>query len=620
MGLKFLCRLEPKSLVLQDMGDKKVSWVQVFRKGAWKHPRYGPLKFTDEIFNGFIKNFNDRVRKIDLAIDTEHEPEKGACGWITRVEARADEGLWALVEWTSRGLQLVADGVFKYLSGDFDYEWKDDETGKKYHNVLFGAALTNRPFIKGMSPINLSEFKKELENDENIRNTFQLAEDVLKLKEEDKVMRTDAELLAVTNDADLTPEEKDRKAILLKKQTLSDRAKKIGLAEDATEDDIKKKELQDTEEEDLKNRAKAVGLAEDATEEDVKKKELADAEEDIKKRAKAVDLAEDATEDDVVKKEKELADAKVALAERAKSLGLSESATLEEVVVQEKKVAVAGSGVIGNENEQKVAASLGLPADATLAQIHAVASTFVKSVAGRIEGSKLTMSERAKSVGLSETAAEGDVVAKEKELSEKNDREAADVIIAMDVPALEMKLTEMKEIGAGALTLKLLEDSIASKKTLHEERVKNSKEKIELRLKEHFRAGKLTGLERDTLKAILFSEIDAGETSYKLSEKDKDGKIVEATKTLNEVMDVLLNDRPAIIELKEVAKKELIEPPKNDGKELSEGEADTVAARIAKKVTGSSKSAKLNAARAKKVGLPETATLAEIEKKEKETN
>ena len=62
MSLKFLCRLEPRSLVLQEVGDKKVSWVQVFRKGEWKHPRYGPLKFTDVIFDGFIKNFNDRVR------------------------------------------------------------------------------------------------------------------------------------------------------------------------------------------------------------------------------------------------------------------------------------------------------------------------------------------------------------------------------------------------------------------------------------------------------------------------------------------------------------------------------------------------------------------------------
>ncbi len=43
-----------------------------------------------------------------------------------------------------------------------------------------------------MSPINLSEFREELENDDNIKNAFQLAEDVLKLKEGN--VKTDAEI------------------------------------------------------------------------------------------------------------------------------------------------------------------------------------------------------------------------------------------------------------------------------------------------------------------------------------------------------------------------------------------------------------------------------------------
>lgn len=609
MGLKFLCRLDPKSLVLQEVGDKKVSWVQVFRKGAWEHPRYGALKFTDEIFAGFIKNFNDRVRKIDLAIDAEHELEKGACGWMKQVETRVDGGFWALVEWTSRGLQLVTDGVFKYLSGDFDYVWKDDETGKKYHNVLFGAALTNRPFIKGMSPINLSEFRKELENDENIRNTFQLAEDVLKLKEGDIKMRTDAEILAVTNEADLTPEEKARKAILLKAQVLCDRAKKVGLKENATEEEVDKAEKKVA----LSERAKKVGLKEGATEGDVTAKEKELNEKAVKEysaRCVRVGLKEP-VEKDVLEK------AEVTLAERAKKIGLSEGATLEEVVVKEKEVAAKGVNVIGNENEKKVAASLGLPADATLDQIHAAASVFVKSVADRIEGSARTMSERAKAIGLSETATETEVVAKEKELSEKKAKNDAEAFLKADVPALEIKLSEMKEKGAEALTIRLLEETIASKKKLREEVVRGAKDKIELKLKEHFRAGKLTVKERDTLKAILFSEVDAGETSFKLSEKDNDGKDVEATRTLNEILDALLTDRPAIVELKEIAKKELTEPPKKDGKELKDGEAAEVGGRVAKRITGSSKSAKQLAERAKKVGLSETATLAEIEAKEK---
>ena len=103
----------------------------------------------------------------------------------------------------------------------------------------------------------------------------------------------------------------------------------------------------------------------------------------------------------------------------------------------------------------------------------------------------------------------------------------------------------------------------------------------------------------------------------KLSEKDKDGKVAEATKTLGEVIDAMLNDRPVIIELKEFAAKELKEPPKGKSKELSEEEASGIATRVAKKVTGSSKSARQLAERALKVGLSASATLAEIEAEEK---
>jgi hypothetical protein len=190
--------------------------------------------------------------------------------------------------------------------------------------------------------------------------------------------------------------------------------------------------------------------------------------------------------------------------------------------------------------------------------------------------------------------------------------------LASDVPALEKRLAEMKTEGADSLTLRLLEDSIASKKKLHDEVIKNSKEKVELKLKEHFRSGKLTAKERDVLKAILFSEVETGETAYKLSEKDKDDKIVEVTKTLGEIVDAILSDRPVIVELKELAEKELKEPPK-DTKNLSEEEVNNIAGRVAAGAAGkATKSAKKLAERAKKIGLAETATLEEVVAKEKE--
>jgi hypothetical protein len=606
--MNFVGKIDPKGLVFQDSGDKKSSWIQIFRKGEWKHPRYGKLKFTDEVFQGFIKNFNDRVRGVDIALDADHESSGGALGWFRQLEQRGD-GLWGLVEWTSRGLQLVADGIYRYTSGDFDFEWKSEETGKVYKNCLFGVAATNRPFIKNMSQINLSEFREELENNEDVRNAFQLAEDVLKLKQGDTQMKTDAELKKMKPE-DMTPEEKKRHAELMKedevilaKKKLAERATAVGLAEDSTEEIVLATES-------LFARAKAVGLKPDATllEIEAAEKKAADEKKalsDYTARCVRVGLKEPVEK--VV-----LETAEKLLSERAKKVELAETATIEEVMAREKKLAEQ----IGNENEQtvKVAVALGLSQTSTLQEIYAAASQFVTSVRKMIGNPGLA--ERAKKMGLSETAKKEEIELKEQEAEEKRLNEEADTLMKADLPVLEKKLSELRESKADAFTIKFLEETISSRKKLQEEQIKNAKEKIELKLKEHFKGGKLTPKERDTLKAILFSELDSGETSFKLSEKDQDGRITEATKTLSEILDGMLSDRPAIVELKEIAAKEITAPAKENPKELSEEEASEAGKRVASKVTGMTKSAKQLAERAKAVGLPASAKLSEIEAKE----
>ncbi len=308
---QFELNFSQEDIRLAESGQTVQKWVQLFRLGHWKHPRFGPLKFTEEIFNGFVSNFNDNVRRIELAIDQEHKPEKGAAGWFKKVENRGEEGFWALVEWTKEGVNLLKDKTFKYLSGDYDYTWKDEETGKVFKNVLFGAALTNRPFIKGMSPINLSEFIDEIKTVELVRDSLRLAEDVLKLKEDNKVVRTDEEILKA-KDEDLTEEEKVRKTELQKKleegKTEEEKKKEEEEKKKLKDKEIERNPDPSTDKTDAKKDAKkeaAVKLAEDVKkkkEDDDKKKE--DKSIALKKRAVKVGLAEDSSEEDIIKEEK----------------------------------------------------------------------------------------------------------------------------------------------------------------------------------------------------------------------------------------------------------------------------------------------------------------------------
>lgn len=133
--------------------------VEVMRTGEWKHPVYGELKITDETLENIIYNFNDKVRGTDIPIDLEHEvsQHKGeAAGWIKSL-IKIGNKLLAEIEWTKLGQEKIKDKIYKYFSPEFKFSYQDNETGKVYKDVLFGGGLTNKPFIKRMNPVMLSE-------------------------------------------------------------------------------------------------------------------------------------------------------------------------------------------------------------------------------------------------------------------------------------------------------------------------------------------------------------------------------------------------------------------------------------------------------------------------------
>lgn len=139
---------------------RPVSEIEVLASGSWDHPQYGHFDITEEDIDNFIQSFNSKVRKVDIAVDQEHMPEKGAAGWYKALNKVFEDGkckLKATIEWTKLGTQLIKDGVFKYFSPEFDFQYEDMETHEQYGNVLLGGALTNRPYFKSLAPVALSE-------------------------------------------------------------------------------------------------------------------------------------------------------------------------------------------------------------------------------------------------------------------------------------------------------------------------------------------------------------------------------------------------------------------------------------------------------------------------------
>ena len=137
-----------------------ISEIEVLIEGLWEHELYGEIEITPEDINLFIENFNNKARKIDIAVDQEHMPEKGAVGWFKELKKVISNGvtrLKATIEWTPVGVDMLKQSIYKYFSPEFDFEYEDPETHEIVRNVLLGGALTNRPYFKSLAPVQLSE-------------------------------------------------------------------------------------------------------------------------------------------------------------------------------------------------------------------------------------------------------------------------------------------------------------------------------------------------------------------------------------------------------------------------------------------------------------------------------
>lgn len=141
----------------QNLGE--TSWIHALPIGKFEHPVYGTMDFTPEKVNNFALSVKSKVRGIEPDVDYDHKQDtaKGskAAGWVKDAEVRTD-GLYLNVNWTDEATRALKAQEYRYFSPEFDDEWTDAQ-GVKHTDVLFGGALTNRPFLKDLMPVNLSE-------------------------------------------------------------------------------------------------------------------------------------------------------------------------------------------------------------------------------------------------------------------------------------------------------------------------------------------------------------------------------------------------------------------------------------------------------------------------------
>jgi len=145
-------------LVRLDEQDIDLSRVNALAIGKYKHPVYGEIEITKERLEQFAANVNGNVRGVDLDIDYDHKDKDGrAAGWVKTAEVDDEGRLWFNVDWTPDAKESISKKEYRYFSPEFMDEWEDSE-GAIHSDVLFGGALTNRPFMKDLVPLNFSEY------------------------------------------------------------------------------------------------------------------------------------------------------------------------------------------------------------------------------------------------------------------------------------------------------------------------------------------------------------------------------------------------------------------------------------------------------------------------------
>ena len=132
--------------------------------GEWKHPVYKKVRFTEKDFEDIINNFNNKVLTYEPTLTLGHVvgDELVNSGGIayTTIEGAPSEAfltdfyvdggvLYSTYKVVNKEVyKAVKEGRYRYSSGEFYRGYIDRETGEDLGTVMFGMALTNRPFLR----------------------------------------------------------------------------------------------------------------------------------------------------------------------------------------------------------------------------------------------------------------------------------------------------------------------------------------------------------------------------------------------------------------------------------------------------------------------------------------
>jgi len=129
--------------------------VQIARTGKFTEKHGREVEITEADLDAYVANFEADTVGQQLPIFQGHpspsvRPESPATAWYKRLYTKVVNGvktLWADIELSDLGRDLIAKKLYKYFSPSIDME----------NLVIRGGGFVNLPAIKGMAAMELSE-------------------------------------------------------------------------------------------------------------------------------------------------------------------------------------------------------------------------------------------------------------------------------------------------------------------------------------------------------------------------------------------------------------------------------------------------------------------------------
>lgn len=147
-------------MLLYDLADDKS--VEIIRTGTFYSRRYGKFSITEKTLDEIEANFESGRICADYNHGSlEKNPESAkAAGWVQTLERKTFTdrvSLMATVDWTDDAKTAIEKGAYKFTSPEFVFNWIDPKDNEPKGAKMLAFALTNRPFLPGMTPLQLYE-------------------------------------------------------------------------------------------------------------------------------------------------------------------------------------------------------------------------------------------------------------------------------------------------------------------------------------------------------------------------------------------------------------------------------------------------------------------------------